>query len=300
MTTAVITRPTFKIGSKGQGVASIQKALQNAGFSPGRIDSDFGSKTDTAVRNFQKAHNLKVDGIVGKDTWALLQKYSTPTQVPNYTVQPGDSLWKIAQKYKISTDTLQKANPNINANNLQIGTKIVIPNARVAKPYTNNAPVSPSGNSNDEKVWNFFKAKGFLDGATAGIMGNLKQESGIDPTKKQFRGGPGRGIAQWEKGGRWDQLVRYARSQGRSEWALDTQLGFLWYELNGGDSTTKAILKRYGGIEGLKKMGIEDAVKAFQISFERAGKPDYPSRFRYAYDFYKRFAGRSGFGRAGV
>ncbi|WP_440971191.1 peptidoglycan-binding domain-containing protein [Peribacillus frigoritolerans] len=40
----------MKRGSKGQDVASIQIALQNAGFSPGAIDSDFGLKTDQAVR----------------------------------------------------------------------------------------------------------------------------------------------------------------------------------------------------------------------------------------------------------
>ncbi len=50
MTTAVITPPTIKIGSKSQDVGSIQTALQNEGFSPGRIDSDFGSKTDALVK----------------------------------------------------------------------------------------------------------------------------------------------------------------------------------------------------------------------------------------------------------
>lgn len=34
-------------------------------------------------------------------------------------------------------------------------------------------------------------------------MGNLDQESGMSPTIKQ-PGGPGRGIAQWSVGGRWD------------------------------------------------------------------------------------------------
>src|SRR3954465_15964217 len=102
MTTTVITRPVIKLGPKGEDVASIQTALQNAGFSPGRIDSVFGLKTEQSVRYFQRHHHLKVDGIVGKDTWALLQKYSTTTQIGpvnttpqviNSNVQQGDSLW---------------------------------------------------------------------------------------------------------------------------------------------------------------------------------------------------------------
>ncbi|MEJ9162569.1 peptidoglycan-binding domain-containing protein, partial [Paenibacillus graminis] len=69
MTTAVSNRPLIKNGSKGPDVSRIQTALQNAGFSPGSVDSDFGSKTEDAVRNFQKAHKLEVDGIVGDNTW---------------------------------------------------------------------------------------------------------------------------------------------------------------------------------------------------------------------------------------
>ncbi|MFF5400301.1 peptidoglycan-binding protein, partial [Peribacillus butanolivorans] len=129
MTTDVITRPIIKIGSKGPEVAKIQTALQNLGFSPGSIDSDFGLKTDQAVRYFQIDHHLKVDGIVGKDTWALLQKFSTPTQgapvnttpqMQKYPVQPGDSLWKIADKYQVNLDEVRNANPDIHdPNNLQ-------------------------------------------------------------------------------------------------------------------------------------------------------------------------------------
>ena len=46
----------------------------------------------------------------------------------------------------------------------------------------------------------------------AGIIGNLDQESGMDPTISQYDGGPGRGIAQWSTGGRWDTD---ANSHGR-------------------------------------------------------------------------------------
>ncbi|MEI5888698.1 peptidoglycan-binding domain-containing protein, partial [Bacillus albus] len=75
MTTTVITRPVLKIGSKGPDVARVQIALQNAGFSPGSIDSHFGLKTDQSVRYFQIDNHLKVDGKVGRHTLALLQRF---------------------------------------------------------------------------------------------------------------------------------------------------------------------------------------------------------------------------------
>ena len=36
------------------------------------IDGIFGDCTDQAVRGFQKAKGLEVDGIVGPDTWKAL------------------------------------------------------------------------------------------------------------------------------------------------------------------------------------------------------------------------------------
>jgi predicted secreted protein len=53
----------------------IQQALKAAGFDPGAIDGKLGSKTKAAIRSFQKAHELKIDGTVGRNTWRLLRRY---------------------------------------------------------------------------------------------------------------------------------------------------------------------------------------------------------------------------------
>ncbi len=53
----------------------IQAALKNAGFYNGPVDGKFGQLTTTAVKEFQKANNLKDDGKVGQQTWAKLSEH---------------------------------------------------------------------------------------------------------------------------------------------------------------------------------------------------------------------------------
>lgn len=65
-------RPTLRRGSTGEAVRDLQSRLQRAGHNPGSIDGIFGSRTDTAVRSFQAAQSLAVDGIVGAQTWGRL------------------------------------------------------------------------------------------------------------------------------------------------------------------------------------------------------------------------------------
>lgn len=66
-------------GSYCAEVKTVQRLLNALGYkgSNGKaltVDGDFGTNTDYAVRSFQKAERLSVDGIVGKDTWSALLK----------------------------------------------------------------------------------------------------------------------------------------------------------------------------------------------------------------------------------
>ena len=142
-------------------------------------------------------------------------------------------------------------------------------------------------------VWKFFTGKGYNKYATAGIMGNLQQESGMNPTRKQSGGGPGRGIAQWTVSeGRFKGLQSHAQSKGKDWTDLQSQLEWIDLELGGKDSTTANILKKkYGGLSGLKNASSTKwAVEAFEKSFERAGKPMWEKRYKYANDFYSKFS----------
>lgn len=57
-------------GCKGEDVRALQILLIGRGYSCGRYgaDGDFGAETDKAVRKYQAAKKLEVDGIAGPDT----------------------------------------------------------------------------------------------------------------------------------------------------------------------------------------------------------------------------------------
>lgn len=58
---------TIKLGDKSDDVRSIQKFLKVRGYSV-LDDGDFGKKTQSAVKTYQKANKLKDDGVIGKIT----------------------------------------------------------------------------------------------------------------------------------------------------------------------------------------------------------------------------------------
>lgn len=74
--TDTVSYPTIKLGSKGSDVKKAQQLLIAKGYSCGvaGADGDFGAATYNAVKKFQAANGLEVDGIVGAKTWAALLK----------------------------------------------------------------------------------------------------------------------------------------------------------------------------------------------------------------------------------
>lgn len=136
-------------------------------------DGIFGSGTRQAVVAFQNAMQITPDGIVGPLTWRRLysvyqgigQNVPTPpgtggsgsggtqqpgsgsgsggTQQPGggsgsgsmreYTVQAGDSLWLIAQRFGTTVDAIKRAN-NLSSNLINVGQVLKIPSTQ-SVPY---------------------------------------------------------------------------------------------------------------------------------------------------------------------
>ena len=69
-----MAEPLLKKGSTGQPVKDLQQGLKDLGFDPGPVDGSFGSKTETAVKQFQGDRGIAVDGVVGELTWLNLDE----------------------------------------------------------------------------------------------------------------------------------------------------------------------------------------------------------------------------------
>jgi peptidoglycan hydrolase-like protein with peptidoglycan-binding domain len=64
----------LKNGSSGHQVIELQEGLEALGYELGNCDGAFGPATEKAVKAFQEAQGLKVDGLVGRGTIASLNK----------------------------------------------------------------------------------------------------------------------------------------------------------------------------------------------------------------------------------
>ena len=63
---------TYRQGSSGQTVKTIQTKLKNWGYYNGSVDGIYGSQTAEAVKYFQRSNGLTADGVAGPATLAKL------------------------------------------------------------------------------------------------------------------------------------------------------------------------------------------------------------------------------------
>ncbi|KJF26401.1 cell wall hydrolase [Clostridium aceticum] len=70
---------TLRFGSRGSEVVRLQQALQNKGYYNSVVDGIYGKLTENAVINFQRANNLVIDGIAGRQTQGKLYETAPVT-----------------------------------------------------------------------------------------------------------------------------------------------------------------------------------------------------------------------------
>jgi len=91
---------------------------------------------------------------------------------------------------------------------------------------SSSSPISApaAGTQTAGQIVRYFESQGIASNGAAGIVGNLQQESGLDP---QEGGG---GLAQWNVSW-YAQMAAYATSQGLSPTSMAGQLAYIVYDL---------------------------------------------------------------------
>lgn len=138
----------------------------------------------------------------------------------------------------------------------------------------------------EEVVWDYLKAAGYSDIQVAGIIGNLYQESGLNPARVESNG-EGIGLVQWSFG-RKQSLINYASSKGKDWSDLESQLEFLVSELD-----SKQFYQPYKDTF-MNPYSVSEATEAFCFGFERPNKEKANLSFRQekAWEAYYRNVSR--------
>lgn len=175
------------------------------------------------------------------------------------------------------------------------------------------------GDTNEEKIWFYFRNLGYSEVATAAAMGNLSVESGLESQRVQGTelgsqysidytndvdsgkisrndfinngpGGGGYGLAQWTSSGRKDNLYSYKKKENTSIGDLQMQLGYLMTEINGSEWTSSKYKNTWKNASSSSQLN--DSTTAFCTGFERPGTPHLDERKQNAKDIYNRNKGK--------
>ena len=121
-------------GARGTAVLYLQLALRRAGYMTD-MDGIFGESTCRILNAFLQ---METDCVVSQEIWDRLIPY-----LKGYTrhrIMPGDSLYRIARRYRTQVEGIRLANPQINEAELEVGSVLNVPFAfpvvSTSVPYT--------------------------------------------------------------------------------------------------------------------------------------------------------------------
>jgi len=140
-----------------------------------------------------------------------------------------------------------------------------------------------------QAVWDVLTDAGLSDEAAAGVLGNLDQESNIDPTAVQADG-PGMGLAQWSRGGRWDtgpnSFLAFVKKRNLDKDSVVAQADFIIFEM-------KKVISDFNFAKFARSTDVVEATVYFHDVYERSRDDETKVRDvrgGYAQDWYDEFA----------
>jgi len=200
-----------------------------------------------------------VDGLFGPETASAVNKFKQDNDIE---IPEGMSV--------VNNEMSQLLSGNIK----QKGIK-----PEELRPYLDPVEIDKTitNGSNHDKVYNFFIKKGLTKEQVAGVLGNLHIESNLNPIAVGDNG-TSFGIAQWHKD-RWTNLKNFSAKHSLNPRIIETQLEFLWWELNNYESDS---LRRLTTTKSSS-----DAAYVFAKYYERPDPSTYNKRISMANNIYQ-------------
>ncbi|UKO96182.1 peptidoglycan-binding protein [Nostoc sp. UHCC 0870] len=179
-------------GDQGPSVRNIQQKLQNAGFYQAPITQVYDFPTEDAVRRFQQAAGLPVDGIVGAstleklDSWrgaTVISQPPTATFVSNQTTLRQTSTANTQTRSNATTSTKPKQTSTANTQTRSNATTSTKPKQTVVANSVTKKRQSPNylgkGDEGEEVrvLQERLRVAGFYYGNATGIFGPITEES---------------------------------------------------------------------------------------------------------------------------
>jgi lysophospholipase L1-like esterase len=295
----------------------------------GAIVVELGTNTSGSANQFEDQMTKVIQKIKGLNKnaqiyWVNIVSTSNPIY-SNYN----NTIDKVAKDQKIAVIDAK-------SRNIQLGADKTHPTADGYKDYsdvisnivgvpgTNSNPAAATGNgaccdtsasgdfsggNNIEIAFNYFVSNGLTPVQSAGIVGNMMLESGVQPERlegtasgvktpaESYPGSGGWGIVQWTPGSKFIDKIKPTSNANK----LEVQLDFVWNQLTG-----KGPLPETIALKDIKKTTtLRDAVLAWQgnqkvggpyYGFERPGdeQGSVGQRTTYATQVLKKYGGNAG------
>lgn len=165
---------------------------------------------------------------------------------------------KLKEEYGLSSDTDTKE--EIEQQEIESTEEVAQTDVKVTSRGSSNEK-----RSNENIVWDYLIEQGYSAIQVAGIIGNMYQESGVNPAREETNG-IGYGLVQWSFGRR-QQLEAFAESKGKPVSDIYVQLEFLVKELKSGKQLYGTYADQFNN-----PYSVDDATEAFCWGFERPNK----------------------------
>jgi peptidoglycan hydrolase-like protein with peptidoglycan-binding domain len=168
---AVSSVMALERGDQGPSVRNLQQQLQKVGFYQAPVTQIYDFPTEDAVRRFQKAAGLPVDGVVGTTTLQKLQTWR-PKAVSATTTQPRKPTSSQATKPTVvSTQTTKPSTTNTTAKKTTVATAST--SKRSNPNYLSRGDEGESVRVLQERL----RVAGFYFGNATGIFGPITEEA---------------------------------------------------------------------------------------------------------------------------